>query len=140
MRKYLRIAAIISVYGVTGIVALGGLFAGGYYYVAPTLPQAEELRDIRLQIPLSVYSRDGRLMALFGEKQRTPARFEDVPPVLVQAVLAAEDDRFFDHPGFDYQGYMRAVTAARAAARSRSRLRGCTFSIGTRLLFVNSKS
>ena len=108
MRKYLRIAAIISVYGVTGIVALGGLFAGGYYYVAPTLPQAEELRDIRLQIPLSVYSRDGRLMALFGEKQRTPARFEDVPPVLVQAVLAAEDDRFFDHPGFDYQGYMRA--------------------------------
>ena len=87
---------------------LGGLFAGGYYYVAPTLPPAEELRDVRLQIPLSVYSRDGRLMALFGEKQRTPVRYEDVPPVLIQAVLAAEDDRFFEHPGFDWQGYLRA--------------------------------
>jgi len=87
---------------------MGGLFAGGYYYVAPTLPQAEELRDVRLQIPLSVYSRDGRLLALFGEKQRTPAKYEDVPAVLVQAVLAAEDDRFFEHPGFDYQGYLRA--------------------------------
>jgi len=108
MNRYLRISAVLAAYSLAGTVALGGLFAGGYYYVAPTLPQAEELRDIRLQIPLSVYSRDGRLLALFGEKQRTPAKYEDVPMVLVQAVLAAEDDRFFEHPGFDYQGYLRA--------------------------------
>ncbi len=108
MNKSLRITAVLAVYGLAGGMALAGLFAGGYYYVAPTLPQAEELRDIRLQIPLSVYSRDGRLMALFGEKQRTPTRYEDVPAVLVQAVLGAEDARFFDHPGFDYQGYLRA--------------------------------
>ena len=89
MDKYIRIISVISAYSLLGAAMLGGLFAGGYYYVAPTLPPAEELRDVRLQIPLSVYSRDGRLMALFGEKQRTPVRYEDVPPVLIQAVLAA---------------------------------------------------
>ena len=108
MNKFLRISALLGVYGVVGAVALGGLFAGGYYYVVPSLPQAEELRDVRLQVPLAIYSRDGRLMARFGEKQRAPAEYEDIPPVLLQAVLAAEDDRFFEHPGFDYQGYLRA--------------------------------
>jgi penicillin-binding protein 1A len=90
------------------MLILAALFSGGYYYVAPGLPHAEQLRDVRLQIPFSVYSRDGRLIAQFGEKQRTPVRFDEVPPMLVQAVLAAEDDRFFEHPGFDYQGIMRA--------------------------------
>ncbi|MCZ6474722.1 MAG: PBP1A family penicillin-binding protein, partial [Gammaproteobacteria bacterium] len=108
MNKTLRISALLGVYGLAGSLALGGLFAGGYYYVAPELPQAQELRDVHLQIPLAVYSRDGRLMALFGEKQRAPAEYEDIPLLLVQAVLAAEDARFFEHPGFDYQGYIRA--------------------------------
>ena len=108
MNKTLRISALLGVYGLAGSLALGGLFAGGYYYVAPELPQAQELRDVHLQIPLAVYSRDGRLMALFGEKQRAPAEYEDIPLLLVQAVLAAEDARFFEHPGFDYQGYLRA--------------------------------
>jgi penicillin-binding protein 1A len=109
MNKFLRISIALTAYSLVGVVMLGGLFAGGYYYVAPTLPPVEELRDVRLQIPLSVYSRDGRLMALFGEKQRTPVKYKDVPEMLIQAVLAAEDDRFFDHPGFDYQGYLRAA-------------------------------
>jgi len=116
---------------------MGGLFAGGYYYVAPTLPQAEELRDIRLQIPLSVYSRDGRLLALFGEKQRTPAKYEDVPMVLVQAVLAAEDDRFFEHPGFDYQGYLRAGLNFLLSGGDRSQ-GGSTITIQVaRMFFLN---
>ena len=92
---------------VTGGLCVGALIAGGYYYVAPSLPQAEELRDVRLQIPLSVYSRDGRLIGQFGER-RSPVPYDDIPPVMVQAVLAAEDDRFFEHPGIDYQGIARA--------------------------------
>jgi len=63
---------------------MAGGFAGGYYYVAPSLPQAEELRDIRLQRPSSIYSRDGRLLSISGDKQRTPANYEDIPEVLVQ--------------------------------------------------------
>ncbi|HEY5624708.1 MAG TPA: PBP1A family penicillin-binding protein [Gammaproteobacteria bacterium] len=108
MNKTLRFFSLLAVFSLTGAVVMAGGFAGGYYYVAPTLPQAEELRDIRPEIPLAVYTRDGRLMALFGEKKRTPVRFDDVPAVLVQAILAAEDDRFFEHPGFDWQGYVRA--------------------------------
>jgi len=92
-------------------VALG-LFAGGfagYYYLQPTLPSVAEMREIKLQIPLRIYSRDGRLIQQVGEQRRTPVDFEDIPEVVVQAFLAAEDDRFFEHPGFDYQGILRAA-------------------------------
>ena len=67
------------------------------------------MREIPLQIPLRIYSRDGRLMQQIGEQRRTPVAYEDIPDVVVQAFLAAEDDRFFDHPGFDYQGIIRAA-------------------------------
>jgi len=107
MRTYVRIFIALGTWLVAACLCIGALISGGYYYVAPSLPQAEELRDVRLQIPLSVYSRDGRLIAQFGEK-RSPVPYEDIPPVMVQAVLAAEDDRFFEHPGFDYQGITRA--------------------------------
>ena len=63
------------------------LFIGAYYYVAPGLPQAAELRDIKIQVPLQVYSRDGRLIAEFGEMKRTPVAYADVPPLLIKAVL-----------------------------------------------------
>jgi penicillin-binding protein 1A len=108
MRRYSRHLRTWAAFGGVILVIFAALFAGGYYYVAPSLPEAESLRDVRLQIPLSVYSRDGRLLAQFGERQRTPAAYEEIPEQLVQAILAAEDDRFFEHPGFDYQGLLRA--------------------------------
>ena len=109
MRTYARIFVALGTWVVTGSLCVGALIAGGSLYVAPSLPLAEELRDVRVQIPLSVYSRDGRLISQFGEK-RSPVPYEDIPPVMVQAVLAAEDDRFFEHPGIDYQGTLRAMT------------------------------
>lgn len=90
-----------------------------YYYLMPGLPSAETLRDVELQTPLRVYSRDGRLMAQLGEKRRTPVEYKDIPEVVVQAFLAAEDDRFFEHPGFDYQGITRAaINLLRTGSRS----------------------
>ncbi len=88
-------------------VAVSGFAA--YYYLRPTLPSVAEMREIPLQIPLRIYSRDGRLMQQVGEQRRTPTAFNDIPEIIVQAFLAAEDDRFFEHPGFDYQGIMRAA-------------------------------
>ena len=88
-------------------VALGT--GGVYWYLAPKLPSAEILRDVRLQVPLRVYTRDQELLAEFGEKRRTPLRLDEVPERLVQAFLAGEDDRFFEHPGVDWQGLTRAV-------------------------------
>ena len=92
------------------VVLAAALAVGGvYWYLAPKLPSAEILRDVRLQVPLRVYTREGELIAEFGEKRRTPLRLDEVPERLIQAFLAGEDDRFFEHPGVDWQGLTRAV-------------------------------
>ena len=109
MTKFLfRLIPILT--GALATLAIGVTAAGfaAYYYLQPGLPSADTIRDVELQIPLRVYSRDGRLIAQLGEKRRTPIRFDDIPAVVVSAFLAAEDDRFFEHPGFDYQGIVRA--------------------------------
>ena len=108
MRAFLR----ISLATCAGLAALtltvSAVFVGGYYYVEPSLPHAEELREVQLQIPLRVYSRDGRLISTFGLR-RTPVLYRQIPEILIQAVLAAEDDAFFEHPGLDYAGTARAA-------------------------------
>lgn len=104
--RMLPFAAAALATGALG-VAVAGLSA--YYYLRPALPSVAEMRDIPLQIPLRIYSRDGKLLQQVGEKRRTPVEFAQIPEVVVQAFLAAEDDRFFEHPGFDYQGILRAA-------------------------------
>ena len=83
--------------------------AGGYFYLNPKLPSIEGLSDVQLQVPLRIYSSDGALMGEFGEKRRTPKTLEEIPALMQQAFLSAEDNRFFEHPGVDYQGILRAV-------------------------------
>ncbi len=84
------------------------LAVGLYAYIAPDLPSIEALRDVQLQVPLRVYSQDEQLIAEFGEKRRVPVVIDKVPDLMIKAFLAAEDDRFFEHPGVDYQGLLRA--------------------------------
>jgi len=107
-----RLSSALRVLGVfllvTGLLGCIGV-AGLYWYLAPKLPSIDSLKDVQLQEPLRVYSRDGRLIAEFGEKRRTPLEFEQIPEFMVKAVLAAEDDRFYQHPGVDWQGLTRAV-------------------------------
>jgi penicillin-binding protein 1A len=123
MRLFLRLLPLAA--GILGTLALGAITSGfaAYYYLQPTLPSVEEMRDIQLQIPLRIYSRDGRLIDQVGEKKRIPVEYENIPQIVVQAFLAAEDDRFFEHPGFDYQGIVRAgikllLTGSRAQGGS----------------------
>lgn len=79
------------------------------WYVLPGLPDIDTLKDVKLQVPLRVYSEDLSLIAEFGEKRRAPIDITEVQPKLTQAFLAAEDDRFYVHPGVDWQGIARAV-------------------------------
>ena len=109
MRPIVRISLACLSVGLACVLGLAAIVFGAYYFVEPGLPGAEQLRDVRLKIPLTIYSRDGRLLAQIGEERRTPAAYDDIPVVLINALLAAEDDRFFDHPGFDYQGLVRAA-------------------------------
>ena len=90
-----------------GTAVLGVLSC--YQYLQPSLPDVASIRDIRLQVPLRVYSRDGKLIAQFGEQRRIPLPLDAIPQQLVNAVLSAEDDRFFYHGGVDYPGLLRAT-------------------------------
>ena len=106
--RWLLIAFTALLSGVV-LVVLG--FAGAYQFLEPELPDPASLRDVRSQLPLSVYSADGKLMAQIGEQRRIPVAYEQIPQVVIDAFLAAEDDRFFEHPGVDWQGLVRAVAS-----------------------------
>jgi penicillin-binding protein 1A len=84
-------------------------FAILYWMIVPSLPSVETLREVQLQVPLSVYSEEGLLVAQFGDKRRYPTQIEDVPEVVKQAFIATEDARFYEHPGIDWRGISRAV-------------------------------
>ena len=86
------------------------LLAGIYLYLSPGLPDVETLRDVRLQTPMRVYTRNGDLIGQFGEQKRNPLRYDDIPETFVLALLAAEDDRFFEHRGIAVGGLLRAVS------------------------------
>ena len=88
-----------------GVIALGIL----YWLIAPRLPDVQELRNVQLQVPLSIYTRDGKLVALIGETRRFPVEIEDVPLHVKQTFIAIEDARFYEHPGVDWRGISRAV-------------------------------
>ncbi len=109
MNPYIKILLTFSTIAAAAILFVVAVFVGGYYYVVPSLPRAEELRDIKIQVPLQVYSRDGRLIDEFGEVKRIPVAYADIPPLLIKGVLAAEDEHFFEHPGVDYRGVIRGV-------------------------------
>ena len=95
----------LGAFGTIGAVAA---VIGAYYFVEPGLPRAETIRDIPLQIPLRIFSRDGHLISEIGERRRILVTFDDLPPHVVHAFISAEDRRFFEHPGIDYQGIARA--------------------------------
>lgn len=92
-----------------GFLTIAVMASGIYLIVVPKLPSVESLRDIQFQVPLRIYTKDEKLVAEFGEKKRIPMDIEEVPELLINAVLAAEDDRFYEHPGVDYKGIFRAV-------------------------------
>jgi len=83
--------------------------AGVYLYLSPKLPSVDSLRDVHLQSPLLVYTRDGSLIQDFGEIRRIPVTMEQVPETMVKAFIASEDERFYEHPGVDWQGLARAI-------------------------------
>ena len=78
-------------------------------YISEKLPEAQEIREIELQVPLKIFTADNKLIGEFGEKRRSALKFDDIPPYFVKAVLAAEDDDFFNHSGVSYSGLIRSV-------------------------------
>src|SRR3990167_8340006 len=80
-----------------------------YVYTESQLPNVESLKTVKLQVPLRIYTEDGFLIQEYGEKRRIPLAFYEIPKTLVYALLATEDQRFFEHPGVDVFGLGRAA-------------------------------
>lgn len=98
----LMLASLLLTMVIIGCVA--------YLYLDSQLPDVQALKDVRLPIPLRVYTSDGQLIAEFGELRSNPVTINEVPPLLIKAILATEDQRFYQHSGIDVFGLMRATT------------------------------
>lgn len=105
-RRAIKFSLITLLLGVGGILLVTSCL---YLYLSPKLPSAEELKDVRMQIPLRVTSQDLKIIGEFGNQKRTPVDFEDIPQQMVDALLAAEDDSFFEHKGIVVSGLVRSV-------------------------------
>ena len=110
-KRYPVLISRICVVLIAAIALIAFANVCAYVYLRPALPDVDSLRDVQLQVPLRVYTRDGKLLAAIGEQRRIPVRYEQIPKRLVQAFLATEDDRFFRHHGVDWQGILRAAVA-----------------------------
>ncbi len=119
-----------------GLAVIFGIY--GYY--SKDLPSIEVLRDVRLQVPLRVYTRDGELIAEFGEKRRTPVSYDDIPPIIIKAFLAAEDDRYFQHPGVDYQGITRAAIQLLMTGQKKQGGSTITMQVARNFFLTNEKT
>ena len=134
--KLLRLV-FIGIFGIS--VAVGIIAIGAYLYFAPGLPSVSTLKDVELQVPLKVFSQDGKLIAVYGEKRRQPLQISEYPPQIIQAFLAAEDDRFYEHPGVDYQGLIRAAAELIRTGKIRSGGSTITMQLARNFFLSNEK-
>ena len=110
MFRIVRLSTFLS-WCFASLLCGGALVLASFYlYLAPNLPSPDKLKTTQLQTPLRIFTADGKKIAEFGEKRRTPVQISSVPPQLIQAFVAAEDNRFFEHSGIDLKGLARATT------------------------------
>jgi penicillin-binding protein 1A len=111
-RRYPTVTRVVLGIAATGAgLALAGILTVGFALsmAYPNLPPLDSVTDYRPKIPLRIFSADNVLIGEFGEERRNLVRIKDVPDVMKKAVLAIEDDRFYDHGGVDYVGIARAA-------------------------------
>ncbi|AGA35109.1 Multimodular transpeptidase-transglycosylase [Thioalkalivibrio nitratireducens DSM 14787] len=108
MPVVIRVILALLALAIGGASAAAAALFGLYLYYAPTLPAVDSLREVRLQTPLRIYTDDGTLLGEFAEQRREPVPIEDMPERLLQAFVAAEDERFHRHHGVDPVGLLRA--------------------------------
>ena len=108
-RKYFQILGLVLASVMLVTLLAGYALACSFVYLEPSLPSTQAMRNIEMQVPLRVYPRSGGLIAQIGEQRRIPVTYEQIPELVKQAFLAAEDDRFFEHHGIDYLGVVRAA-------------------------------
>lgn len=106
----------------------------------PTLPSLDVLTDYRPKIPLRVYSSEGDLLGEFGEERRALVKIGDVPDLMKKAILAAEDDRFYEHGGIDYMGVLRAAYSNFASGGAKQGASTITMQVARNFFLTKEKT
>ena len=118
--KLSRTARFLLYTMLAGILVASILVVVLYVKIESNLPSIDVLKEVKLQEPLRIFTADRKLLAEFGDKRRKPVTIEQVPKTMIQAFLAAEDDRFFQHSGVDFPGLLRAVVELITTGEKRS--------------------
>src|SRR3982750_1957218 len=123
-------------------VAAAAVFVLGLVIVLayPNLPELDALTAYQPKIPLRIYTADGTLIGEFGEERRAVVSIADVPPQLKNAIIAGEDERFYQHPGIDYIGVLRAAYANLVAGGRRQGASTITMQVARNFFLSSEKT
>ncbi len=121
---------------ITGFLLLGGFI----FFIYLGLPDVSTLKNMQLQVPLRVYTRDGNLIAEYGENHLIPVSLDQVPKQLVQGVLATEDQRYFEHPGVDLIGLVRATRVLLVTGRKAQGASTITMQVARNFFLTRQKT
>ncbi|KMN50628.1 penicillin-binding protein [Chromobacterium violaceum] len=135
-----RFLAILAGVFLGGVVLLAGAAAIAIIITYPRLQSLDVITDYRPKIPLRVYSADNQLLGEFGEERRSFSRIHEVPQLMKQAVLAAEDERFYQHSGIDYLGIMRAAVGNLVSGHARSGASTITMQVAKNFFLSSEKT
>src|SRR5207302_832723 len=128
--------ALLAGLAVAAVLAVALVVALAY----PNLPSLEALTEYQPKIPLRIYSAEGVLIGEFGEERRSVVSIEEVPDALKHAILAAEDERFYEHPGIDYVGVLRAAYANLVAGGRRQGASTITMQVARNFFLSSEKT
>ncbi|KIA79072.1 penicillin-binding protein [Chromobacterium piscinae] len=137
LRRFLAIMAGVFL---GGVVLLAGAAAIAVIITYPRLQSLDVITDYRPKIPLRVYSADSQLLGEFGEERRSFSRIHEVPQLMKQAVLAAEDERFYQHSGIDYLGILRAAVGNIVSGHTRSGASTITMQVARNFFLSSEKT
>ena len=128
--------AIIATLGLVGV----GVVALVLALIYPNLPSLDSMTDYRPKIPLRIFTADDQLIGEFGEERRALLKLSRVPLRMRQAILAAEDDRFYQHGAVDYQGIVRAVMANVFSGSAKEGASTITMQVARNFFLSNEKT
>ena len=119
MKRYLKVIICLVIVVTVVFAAIGG---GLWYFWSSSLPYIGNLRDYNPPVITEFYSSDGEVIGRFWKQKRIVLPIEQIPRNLINAFVAAEDDKFFEHKGVDYLGIIRAVVKNQLAGYKKQRL------------------
>ncbi len=133
LRFLTTLGSIILTFAIVVIAAL-------YIYMQFFLPDIDTLQDVHLQMPMKVYTADNKLIGVFGEQFRQPVEIKEVPKIMIEAVLATEDQRFYEHTGVDPIGLMRAAVELAATGKKKQGGSTITMQVARNFFLSRKKS